>query len=92
LFFFVVVEFFDNFRNYSYSGVSQVALTAQCSDRVLALSQPKRMPNGYLEAYVLPRLVPRRALTAKISNHVNDLAKPRRTTILLNRAWNTKQK
>jgi hypothetical protein len=88
----IFLEFFDNIKNSAYSGVKAAALTTQCSDHLAALAKPKKAPNGYLDAYILPRAVHEQTLRAQISARVCDLAKPRKNTILLNSAWNNKQK
>lgn len=71
------IEFFDNFTNYSYSGVNESALTAGCTSRLAHLARPKTAAVGYREAHVLPREVSEGALQARPTNRVNELAKPR---------------
>jgi hypothetical protein len=46
---FVHLEYFDNINNCAYSGVQPTALTAQCSDRLVILAQPKKKPIDYID-------------------------------------------
>ncbi|CAF0890319.1 unnamed protein product [Rotaria sp. Silwood1] len=85
-------EFFDNITNYAYSGVKSAALTARHSDRLVKLSQPKKPPSSYKDAYTLPKTVSEQALSAQATDRVRELAKPRRNIILLHTAWKNQQK
>ncbi|CAF2824103.1 unnamed protein product [Rotaria sp. Silwood2] len=85
-------EVFDNITNYAYSGVKSAALTARYSDHLAKLSQPKKTPTGYKEAYILPKAVPEQALCVQPTDRVSELAKPRRNIILLHTAWKNQQK
>jgi hypothetical protein len=77
------LEFYDNINNYGYTGVKSTALTAQCSDRIIALAKPKKRPN--IDADILPKIVSKSA-------HRSDLAKPRHNIVLISGAWKNKQK
>ncbi len=81
------VEYFDNITNYAYSGVKTTALTAQCSDRLVELAQPKKRSNSY----ILPRSVSVQALHPQRSDRIDDLAKPRHNIIIINSAWKNKK-
>lgn len=83
----IYIEIFDNITNYAYSGVKPSALRYRHTDRLVRLSQPRKLPNGFLGAYMLPKSVPEPALHAKTTNRVRDMAKPRQNTILINEMW-----
>ena len=89
---FIFIEIFDNITNYAYSGVQRSALSARSSDRVDQLSQPKKVPNGYVDAYTLPKLVPEQALRVQATHRTCALAKPRKNIFLLHTAWKKQQK
>jgi hypothetical protein len=82
----------DNRLNYGYSGVKATALTSQCSDRLVTLSQPKKISKDYIDAYILPKSVSEQSLHAEVSSRVCELAKPRRNIIILQSAWKIKHK
>lgn len=91
-FHFISPELLDNRLNYGYSGVKATALTSQCSDRLVTLSQPKKISRDYLDAYILPKSVSELSLHAEVSRRVCELSKPRRNIIFIQSAWKNKHK
>lgn len=87
---FFCLEFFDNIRNYAYSGVPPNALKGSCTERLRRLAQPKPTPVGYMEGYALPRSVSEQTLNAKLSDRLSQLSKPRRNVLRFNSTWKNK--
>jgi hypothetical protein len=57
--------------------VKTTALTTQCSKRIATLAEPKKTPVGYKDGYTLPVPVPEKALRARSTTRIAQLAEPR---------------